>query len=90
MLTRISNWAEQLTIPKRFSTATNKAIKTGMLSSKAQDEIIHSLSTLIMVHTVKPSPDDYNTVCLRLIKAYPLLADNVDGGYVSLTQNILW
>ena len=70
-------------IPKRFSAATTEEMKTGALTPKARDEIIHSLATLMMVHTIHPSPQDYNMVCSRLIKTYPLLKDQIDGGFVS-------
>jgi len=72
-----------MVMPKRFSLVTNEAIKSGALTPRARDEIIHSLTTLIMVHTINPISDDYNTVCTRLVKTYPTLKDQVDGGYVS-------
>ena len=80
---RLANWAEKIVIPKRFSVVTNEALKSGVLTPKARDEIVHSLATLMMVHTIRPTPDDYNTVCLRLIKTHSILKDKVDSGYVS-------
>ena len=65
-----------MVMPKRFSLVTNEAIKSGALTPRARDEIIHSLATLI-------TSDDYNTVCTQLVKTYPTLKDQVDGGYVS-------
>jgi len=80
---RLINWAKKLVIPKRFSVVTNEALKSGILMPKARDEIVASLSTLMMVHTIRPTSNDYNTVCLRLIKTHPILKDGVDSGYVS-------
>ena len=83
MDTRLANWAEKLAIPKRFSVVTNEAMKSGVLTPKVRDEIVQSMSTLIMVHTIRPTSNDYNTVCLRLIKTHPILKDRIDSGYVS-------
>ena len=82
------DWADAFVVPKRFSADTMEAMqkctKVGSpLSNKARDEIVNALSTLIMVHTIKPSPSDYNAVCLKLVKAYPVLKDRADGGFVS-------
>ena len=76
------NWAGKLNMPKRFSTETMTAIKSGILNNRVRDEIVNSLSTLMMVHTVKPTPEEYNTVCTKLITTYPVLKDNCDNGYV--------
>ena len=79
----IADWAGKFAIPARFSAETTSAIKTGILSKRARDEIIQSLSTLMLVHTSKPSPDDYSVVCRKLVEKYPNLRDKVDSGYVS-------
>lgn len=72
-------------IPKRFSVEAMAAIKSGILNNKVRDEIISSLSTLMMVHTLKPKPEEYNIVCTKLIMTYPTLRDSCDNGYVSLS-----
>ena len=82
-LFREIDWVEALVIPKRFSTETTAAIKSGKLNNKARDEVINSLATLMMVHTIKPTSSDYNTVCSKLVRVYPLLKDSADSGYVS-------
>lgn len=79
----MASWAEKLIIPRRFSVVTNEAMKSGVLTPRARDEIVNSMATLMMVHTIRPTPNDYNTVCLRLIKAHPILRDGADSGYVS-------
>ena len=83
MYIRSANWAEKLVIPKRFSVVTNEALKSGALTPKLRDEIVHSMATFMMIHTIRPTPHDYNTVCLRLVKTHPILKDRIDGGYVS-------
>ena len=55
-------------------------MKTGILKRRHRDEIINSFSTLILI---RPTPDDYTTVCRRLVEKYPNLKDKVDSGYVS-------
>lgn len=61
---------------------TMSSIKSGVPTRKARDEVINSLATLIMVHTLRPSPDDYSAVCKKLIQKHPILKDNIGSGYV--------
>ena len=63
---------------------TTSTMKSGVLTPKARDEIVHSLATLIMVYTAHPSSSDYNAVCSNLIKKHPVLRDCVGSGYVSI------
>ena len=79
-----TDWAGKISIPSRFSVETNTALTSGVLTSKARDEIVKSLSTLMLVHTMHPTSDDYNTVCSRLIKKHPVLKDHIGSGYVSV------
>lgn len=79
-----ADWADQLTIPTRFSEETTSFIKSGGIpSKKARDEIIQSLSTLMLVYTDRPTPDDYSIVCRKLVEKYPTLKDKVDSSFVS-------
>ena len=50
------NFVEKLVIPIRSSAETTIAMKTGVLKRRHRDEIINSLSTLILVHTSHPYP----------------------------------
>ena len=77
------DWASKLVIPVCFSVDTNKVIETGLLSRRAHAEIVTSLSTLMLVHTCRPSPSDLTTVCRRLVERHPNLRDKVDNGFVS-------
>ena len=77
------DWAYKLTIPTRFSTRTMKAVQTGVLTPSARVEITNSLSTLILVHTTRPKPEDYKVVCRRLVEKHSNLRDKCDSGNVS-------
>ena len=79
-----AEWANTFAVPTRFSVETTSTMKSGVLTAKARDEIVHSLATLIMVHKVYPSPSDYNTVLSKLIKKHPVLKDCAGSGYVSI------
>lgn len=79
----VSDWAEQLTIPVRYSGGTNEAIKSGLMTRAARVEINNALATLMMVYTMRPSPDEMHTVCRRLVQKYPKLKDSSPTGYVS-------
>ena len=58
-------------------------MKTGVMTKGARSEIMSALATLIMVYTIRPTPDDMYTVCRRLVQTYPKLKDSTDTGYVS-------
>lgn len=78
-----ADWASKITIPSRFSKETNTSLASGVITRKARDEIVNSLSTLMLIHTMHPSSDDYNTVCVRLIKKHTVLKDHIGSGHVS-------
>ena len=84
-----SCWAHNITIPSRFSRPTMKCIEEGILTSASRDEVVNSLSTLMMLHTVTPTSTDYTIVCERLVKAIPCLKDCVGSGYVSIYLSLL-
>ena len=52
-------------------------MKTGILKRRHRDEIINSLSTLILIYTSRCTPDDYIMICRRLVEKYPNLKDKV-------------
>lgn len=79
-----SDWAEQLTIPVRFSGGTSEAVRSGLVTKAARIEINNSLATLVMVYTMRPTPTDMHTVCRRLVEKYPKLKDSSPNGYVSI------
>ena len=78
------DWAKKIVITTRFSRETSTGLESGRITRKARDEIINSLSTLILVYTIHPMPDDYNIVCRNLVKKHPILKDHIGSGYVSL------
>ena len=77
------DWADRLVLPTRFSTPTTKAMESGVLTKKARIEIVDSLATFMLIHTSRPTPQDFTTISKRLIEKYPKLRDTVDTGYVS-------
>ena len=77
------DWADRLVLPTRFSTPTTKAIESGVLTKNSRVEIVDSLATFMLIHTSRPTPQDFTTISRRLIEKYPKLRDAVDNGYVS-------
>ncbi len=57
------------------------------ITSAVRREIIAAVSTLVMVHTTYPTPEEYSCVCELLIKKYPLLTDSFGCGFVSCFFN---
>ena len=54
------------------------------ITSAVRCEIVSSIATLVMVHIINPTPDQYTTLSQRLISEYPILKDNFGCGYVSV------
>lgn len=79
------NWPELIDIPTRFSISTNTSLKSGVPSASARDEIIKSLSILILVYTDRPTPEECATICKRLVDKFSILKDHQGNGYVSIT-----
>jgi len=78
-----ADWVDKIQIPTRFSLETTETLRLGVPTKKARDEIVNSLSTLIMVYTMNPTSKDLNAVCQKLINKHPVLTDHVRGSYVS-------
>ncbi|XP_065887420.1 uncharacterized protein [Dysidea avara] len=75
-----SNWHLNFTIPElgTFSDAVKDAVRTGVTTFKARKEIIQVLWTYITAYTFYPKPEQYTTVCTKLLQKYPKLCDKVD------------
>lgn len=54
-----------------------------MPSARARDEIVKSLSTLVLVYTIRPTPEECAIIAKKLINKFPVLKDNQGNGYVS-------
>ena len=81
-----SDWIHRFKIPQQFSLKTMKALEGNDkmdITSAIRCEIISSIATLIMVHTITPTPEQYTIVSQRLVTEYPILADGYGCGYVS-------
>ena len=77
-------WADNLSLPTRFSKATSETIESGVLTRRARVEIHNALATLILVHTSRPNSNDRDIICRRLVTKFPALKDSSPSGYVSL------
>ena len=60
-----------------------------MLTKTARVEIIAALATHMVQYTRYPTPYEYQTVCKKLIQAYPNIQDPVGNGYVSIAVPII-
>ena len=81
-----SDWAKQVSIPTRFSAETTSALKNKVTTQKARDEIIN----VLLVHTLRPTSDDYNMVCQRFVNKHPSLKDASGSGYVGFLLYIIY
>ena len=79
-------WHQSFKIPEKstFSGSVQRAIDTGVISSKTQQEIAQTLRMHILQHTRYPSPEEYTSVCQQLILKFPKLRDTIgSNGFVS-------
>lgn len=88
-----SHWIQDFKLPTQFSLKTMKALSGSNkmeITRAVRCEIISSISTLVMVHTISPTPEEKTILAQRLVAEYPILADSYGCGYVSLSsQRIL-
>lgn len=90
-LPKQANWAETITKYTHFSSETTATLESGVPTQRARDEFVNALSTPILVHTLRPNSDDYNTVCKRLMTKHPTI--NMMGMYaasINIYTYITW
>ena len=67
-----------------FSGSVQRAIESGVIVSKARQEITRTLLTLMRQYTRYPTSEQYTGVCQKLISKYPKLRDPIgSNGFVS-------
>lgn len=74
------SWLQDFKIPKQFSPKTMECVSTGILTQSSRTEIVQTLATLMWLQTHYPSREAYTTVCARLVKVHPTLADDAGDG----------
>lgn len=84
-ITGDDNWHLSFKIPSlsAFSERTIDAIRTGAITKAVRTEIVQTITTLISVHTKRPTSKQYTHICKELVKAYPKLEDDASIEYVS-------
>jgi len=60
------------------------SINAKSITKGVRIEIVTALAFEIWNHTQYPSGEEYNAVCTKLVKEYPILKDTIGNGYVSL------
>ena len=74
-----SKWHLTFVIPDKrtYSGSVQKAIGTGVVTSKARRDMITVLRTLMLMlqHTTMPDSIHYNAICEALVTKFPNLAD---------------
>ena len=66
------------------------ALKDGTpLSPAARNEIVDSLSTIIMLHTIHPSSQQLEKVAKKMIKVHLCTADQLPGGRYTICNLLI-
>lgn len=63
---------------------SNKKIE---ITDAIKCEIVAATVTLAMVHTIKPSPQEYTVMAEKIVSEFPILADAYGCGFVSWSEN---
>jgi len=73
-----SEWHIHFSIPElnNFSQHVKNAVNSGAVTQRARKEIYQILRTYITAFTNYPSPEQYTTICRKLIEKYPALKDD--------------
>ncbi len=83
-------WLDTFQMPKQFSLKTMSVLKNNVkleVTEAIKREVISSIATLVMVHTIHPSPEERTALAQRLVNTYPILKDSLGCGYVSVNYN---
>ena len=86
-----SGWIQDFKLPTQFSLKTMQALRGDKkidITNAVRCEIVSSISTLVMVHTISPTAEEKTILAQRLVAEYPILADNYGCGYVSIFLRI--
>ena len=81
-----SKWHTTFVVPEKhtFSGCVQRAISSGVIQAKARQEIVQTLRTYMLQHTLYPTSEEYTAVCQKLIVTYPNLQDTIgSNGFVS-------
>ena len=92
-MTAAADWHHNFAIPslESFSGSVQRAVETGVISSKARREIVQVLRTMMIAHTVYPTSDQYVSVSQRLIAKFPKLKDPIGtNGFVSDNGSVIY
>lgn len=86
-----SDWHVKFLIPdlRSFSHHVKDTVTTGLITARARKEIIQVLRTYMTAYTVRPTPEEYTTVCRKLVEKYPSLKDT-KGKTKFVSLNNLW
>lgn len=89
VVTYCSEWHVRFSISdlSSFSHHVKEAVTTGVITARARKEINQVLRTYITAYTIRPSSEQYTTVCKKLIEKYPSLKDTKEKTkYVSINN----
>ena len=80
---RLSSWEESFTIPVQYSNTVMAALSTGRLTSNVRAQIVQDVSTKMLSYCKYLSKEQYETISLKLVEAFPVLKDTLPPGHVS-------
>lgn len=78
-----------LTVPDQFSRATMERLRRKEVTDASRNEIISAIAIPLYQQTMYPKPEEYTTICKKLVEKYPVLKDSCGNGYVSHSSKLL-
>ena len=86
---RLSSWEESFTVPVQYSAVVMAALLSGHIIGKVRNQISQDVATKMLSYCKYPSKEQYETVALKLVEAFPVLKDTLPPGHVSSVKNII-
>ena len=84
LLLQDPNWHVNFKLPgnNNLGYSVAHAIATGIITNTARSRLLTVLRGAILVHTMEPTIEQYNSVCSQLVTKFPKLRDDGGTGYV--------
>ena len=60
-----------------------QALEKKIITKAIRTEVVRVLAHQMLQQTMYPTPEEYTTVCQKLVATYPVLKDTIGNGYVS-------
>lgn len=80
----MEGWENEFVIPKQYSGTVMIALTNVRITTNVRAQIVQDVATKMMSYCKYPSTDQYETVAIKLVTAFPILKDSMGPGHATL------